>query len=169
MAQDYKLTSFEASDFKDKNNNFWCTAVFEGVGEPIKWVVRDPTKVTVGNQYYGEIRDWTSAVGKVWPRFYREEKPEQAHGQPQSNGQTAKKEWQPRDDDAIRAQWAINQSREYIQHMLGDGAKLTEILESAKLFYSMVDQVKGSSDVPQKDTITPVEEGEPFNLDDIPF
>lgn len=168
MAQDYKLKSFEASDFKDNNNNFWCTAVFEGVGEPLKWVVRDPTKIVVGDEYFGEIRDWTSAAGKVWPRFYREEKPEQNHGQSQGGGQTAKKEWQPRDDNAIRAQWAIGQA--VSTH---DWAKGTTnygfIEERAKEFYTMVDRVKGSSDVPPQDTIAPVVEGEPFNLDDIPF
>lgn len=145
MAQEYVLNAFEPSDFQDPHGNYWCSGVLQGVGEPVKMVVKDPMQFKPGMELYGTVKEVPTKKdpNKTYLRFFREKRPDDNQ---QSFGGTGKKEWQPRDDAAIRAQWAINQSREYIQHMLGKDAKLTEVLETAKLFFAMVEQVKDSVD-----------------------
>lgn len=65
-----------------------------------------------------------------------------------------KKEWQPRDDNAIRAQWAIGQARDlFVASVVNDKTanmnlgNLTNwndgIEAAAKIFYAMVDRIKG--------------------------
>lgn len=79
MAQDYKLLKFDPgleNPFKDQNGNLWTTAVFEGIQEEVKWVVKDPSKIQEGNSYYGEVKKATSKAGKDYLRFYREQKPD---------------------------------------------------------------------------------------------
>lgn len=104
MAQDYTLTSFNPGDFQDPHGNTWCDAAFQGIAEPVKMVVKDPTQYKEGQVVYGEITIATSRAGKPYNRFKRQQKPDQEQGYaPKSD----KKEWQPRDDMAIRAQFAI--------------------------------------------------------------
>lgn len=144
MAQEYKLLQLKTSDFQDQHGNTWATAAFEGVSEPVRWVVKDPSTIKENETYYGDIKQQESKSGRPYLRFYR-----------------AKKEDRPakRDDSAIQAQWAINQSREYIQFQLGDRATLTEILDTAKLFYQMIDHVKGSSEAPKETKEEPKKTG----------
>lgn len=172
MAKEYELTAFEKSDYKDTNGNYWCTAVFMGEGEPVKWVMKAETipKIQVGNKYYGRIEDWTSSKGKTMPRFYTEKRQDANASQP--TNQQSDEYWDDR-NAAIRAQWAINQSREYIQHMLGENAKLTEILDTAKVFYGMVDQVSGKEVTEEakvgKAVSDMVDNGAAINLDEVPY
>lgn len=135
--QDYELHTFRVSDFKDQNGNTWCDAAFVGVSEPVKWVVKDPEKVKVGDIYYGRIEEKQSKAGKPYLRFYREKKDEYT---PPTKSEQPDEYWDER-NRAIRAQWAVNQAREYIQHMLGEAATLAEINDTAKLFFNMVDHV----------------------------
>jgi hypothetical protein len=187
LAQDYKLTSFEKSDFQDNFGNYWCNAAFEGVSEPVRWVVKDPASVEVGKVYYGEIKDATSKAGKAYLRFHREKKED---AQP-SHSETPKQEWQPRDDSHIRAQWAIGQAVSALVALNTDGKLEYGVVEDiAKKLFAMVDRVKGSSESTDPKANTPaltekpsatgitaktsdavydVPEGEPFSLDDIPF
>lgn len=62
---------------------------------------------------------------------------------------------QPRDDAAIRAQWAIGQA--YSNQP--DGAKPEDIEKTAKMLYAMVDRVKGSND----------QKIDSFDLDNLPY
>lgn len=152
MAQDYELTQFQGSDFKDQNGNTWCTAVFRGVGEPVKWVVKDITKIQVGQSYYGEIKTQQGKSGKDYLRFYREQRPDQNHGGNSSGG---KREYQPRDDSAIRAQWAIGQAVHMFTPLFESAAEAKMKIEDftnvngrieaqAKELYVMVNRVKDS-------------------------
>lgn len=137
--QEYELTQFKSSDFKDQNGNIWCDAVFLGIGEPVKWVVKDPSKVVVGQKYYGKITDETSKANKPYQRFRREKRPEEQQRQ-------GKREWQPRDDMAIRAQWSINAALQAIgknESGVYDDY-FADIETYATKFYAMVDRVKGS-------------------------
>lgn len=72
--KDYKLLDLQISDYKDTFGNTWCTAEFEGVSEPVKWVLKDPTKAVLGQTYYGEMQDKTSQAGKPYQRFYSKPK-----------------------------------------------------------------------------------------------
>lgn len=74
--QEYKLKQFTAGDYKDPHNNTWCDAVFEGKGEPVKWVVKDPTQIQIGQTYYGHFEEKTSQAGKPYTRFYKDQRPE---------------------------------------------------------------------------------------------
>lgn len=69
MAQEYKVTAFKAGDFKDNFGNTWCEAVFEGVGEPVRWVLKDPSKISVGDVVFGHIEEAISKAGKPYNRF----------------------------------------------------------------------------------------------------
>lgn len=59
---------------------------------------------------------------------------------------TPKKEWQPRDDDRIVAQWAIGQAT---QLTIANGKLSLEDIEAdAKRLFAMVERVKGGSESP---------------------
>ncbi len=194
--QEYKLTSFEKSDYQDAHGNYWCSATFEGVGEPVKWVAKDPTKVQVGQEYFGEIKDMTSKAGKPYLRFYRANKPD---GQAPSSGASSAStsSWQPRDDSAIRAQFAIKAAVDLLKDPSAEVAETT-IEHWAIIFYKMVDRVKeagadkpaetapikeaerslaemfrnrNDSPAAQSERVDVVHEvtDEPINLNDIPF
>ncbi len=152
MAQDYVLKDFKISDYKDNNGNTWCTAVFDGEGEPVKWVVKDPTGLREGRFYYGHIEDKTSQAGKPYRRFYRDKRPDASSG-------ASKSTYQPRDDMAIRAQWAIGQAVNMIgQKVQGETVTaITPIENLAKELYAMVERVKNSngSEVREAESPTP--------------
>lgn len=140
--QEYILKDFKVSDFKDDYGNTWCEAIFEDVGEPVKWVLKDPASVTLGVAYYGEIKEMTSKAGKPYNRFYRA-KPEDV---PQKAAQGASKvlDYEP----STNARWAIGMAyRAYIQ-VTGsiDSASgdfpFEEVEKHAKELVSMFERVK---------------------------
>lgn len=128
--QEYELIAIQHSDdpFTDPHGNTWLTVAFKGISEPVRWVVKDPSKLEVGKTYQGEIKEQMSKNNKPYQRFYRA-KPED---QPQ------KKEWQPRDDASIRAQFAIKAAIQF--H--GQDASMTDIEATARTLFDMVDRVK---------------------------
>lgn len=158
MAQEYEVTALEIGKqpYVDQYGNTWVTVVFAGVGEPVKWVVKEPSAITVGNSYYGSITEEKSKAGKPYLRFRREKVPEAPQADKPSEEYWVAKQLH------IQAQWAINQSREYIQHKLGEGSTLEEILDTAKLFYGMVDQVVNSEQIDPNDR-------DIINLGDLPL
>lgn len=183
--QEYTLVDVEIPKvpFTDTNGNHWITAVFEGYGEPVKWVIKDPKTAIVGEKYYGEIKDWTSAKGKTMPRFFRKPRPDNDTSPGQSHtGTTAgyqKKEWQPRDDDRIVAQWAIGQATQIAiatrKTIDLKSSPLDEIETWAKELFAMVDRVKQGTPTAKEDRDEDAEMrrlaamGEEINLDDIPY
>lgn len=117
MPQELKLTLFEKGDYQDPHGNYWCNATFElpdgTIEDHVKWVVKDPMTVKVGESYYGELEEKTSQQGKPYLRFYRKQRPDDSPSPAQLSGPgsaVAKSEWKPRDDSHIRAQWAIGQA-----------------------------------------------------------
>ena len=167
MAQDYKLLQFKVGDFQDQHGNTWATAAFEGVSEPVRWVVKDPSTIKEQESYYGDIKQHESKSGRPYLRFHR-----------------AKKEDRPkRDDSAIRAQWAIGQAVNTLTPLIakiagkadetfisGIDAKFLEDVElKAKAFYAMVDRVKGSEapkEEPKKTGYDVFKENRPSKHDD---
>lgn len=144
-AKEHTLTSFDPGKdpFVDPHGNTWVTATFEGITEPVKWVIKDLGKIRVGDSYYGEIKEQTSKAGKPYLRFYRESKPEGGYTQPQ---QTALPESPSGDywDDKnaqIRAQWAIGQA---VSAICKDGKEphYPNVESVAKELFAMVDRVK---------------------------
>ncbi len=73
---EYTLKFLEATDFKDNYQNTWCNAAFEGISEPVTWVLKDPSTVKEGEKYYGEIKVTTAKSGRNYLRFKRLEQPE---------------------------------------------------------------------------------------------
>lgn len=143
MAQEYTVTQFQPSDFRDDHGNTWCDMVLQGIGEPVKIVVKDPNSITTGAVLYGTVKEMTSKAGKQYNRFYREQRPEQAQGG---------SKYEPRADhhEEIKAQWAIGQA---VQMTIGFAQVNKEvnyseryIEEEAKKLYAMVERVKGSSE-----------------------
>lgn len=169
MAQEYEVTAFEASDFKDKNGNWWCNAAFLGVSEPVKWVVKDPAKFKVGDKVYGELKVMTSKAGKPYLRFYRQQPLEQqtyVSERSQTDKQTDEY-WAER-NDSIKAQFAIKTAVELLRDPAADVREDT-IEHWANIFFNMVERI--AKPEPYKDIVAPVmaDKEAPINLDDIPF
>lgn len=181
MAQEYKLThvQIDKEPFVDQHGNTWLTVAFEGISEPVKWVVKDPTRLVVGDSYFGEVNEVTSKAGKPYRRFKKVSQEETNPGKSYT-GSTQKKEWQPRDDSAIQAQWAIGQAVQLIGSKITankDGADLEPIEACAKRFFAMIDRVKNSptENGSKEDRDEDAEMhrlaamSEEINLDDIPY
>lgn len=156
MAKEYKLVNFKKGDFQDNYGNYWCDAAFEGVSEPVRWVVKDPMTVEEGELYYGTITQETSKAGKEYNRFRKEQRPE-ATEQPQLGEQSNRptEEYWADKQAQIRAQWAIGQAvqlygmqREQVDEVLKAASQemddITYLEKQAKELYAMVDRVKGS-------------------------
>lgn len=160
MAQDYEVLDFKKGIKQDDYGNYWCSMALKGVGEPVSIAVKDPTQFSTGMTLYGTVENKVSRAGKDYLKFKREKKEEVS-----SPGEPAKTSWQPRDDMAIRAQWAIGQAVNMAAQV--DKAPLSDIEEYATQLFAMVDRVKGSAPVKAVDET--FGESEPINLDDIPY
>lgn len=186
MAQDYKVLQFKKGDFQDDHGNYWCDMALEGVGEPVRIVVKDPTQFHSDMTLYGTIEDKVSRAGKDYLKFKREKREEQTEFHDRAGGQKAP---QTQDDGywddknaQIRAQWAIGQAVNFT----GPENSMQDIENAAKTFFAMVDRVKGSNGLKAEGVkVTPIESQDdltkrpldnvldvtdaPINLDDIPF
>lgn len=172
MAQEYTLSSFQDSDFKDQNGNTWCTALFEEKSnEPIKWVVKDPTKVVVGQKYFGEVKEMTSKAGKPYLRFFREKNPDYQGGGNKSNG------------DGQHQGMCFNNASAYVVAQGGKTLGAEEWADAvfmyARALYNkgslkaVVNEIQNQTTITSQTTKSPdvvaeVSDDE-INLDDIPF
>jgi hypothetical protein len=180
MAQDYKLRSFKKSDFQDFHKNYWCDAAFEGFGEPVKWVVKDPTKVSEGETYYGEIKEETSKTGKAYWRFFKQQPPDGATPSPNSGKVPYKdnSEGQKQGMCFNNATLFVNVMSERLEtpmtpeewadavythaqalYLKGELKKVTEVVQANLQNAGLVKQ----------DTVYEVNEDQPIDLSDIPF
>lgn len=142
MNKTYTLTAFEKGDFTDPHGNIWCTGVLQGIGEPVKMVVKDPSRFEAGMELFGEVKTVPTKKDptKSYLRFYRAKPDEQQGFNNQGGGKPS------RDDNHIRAQWAIGQSMVWQSTRSTSGlVKVEEIEVLAKELYSMVDRVKNSN------------------------
>lgn len=131
---EYKVKFLEVGDFQDQHGNYWCNAAFDGIGEPVRWVIKDPSKIKEGESYYGKVTMEKSKAGNAYLRFRREERPEGAPLPDKPGG------YVPKDSDAIRAQWAIGRAIEmYNAEKIGKD----KLVETAKYLYGLVDTIKG--------------------------
>lgn len=157
-SQEYEVTAFDKSDFQDQNGNYWCSAIFLGVGEPVKWVVKDPTTVSVGQKVYGRITDETSKAGKAYRRFRREKKPDTTYTP--VNDKPTEEYWADKQAQ-IKAQWAIGQGVHlYIAQMQSLADKDIDISDiefieaQARELFSMVDRIKAPAEGSDNETST---------------
>jgi hypothetical protein len=149
MPQEYTVKSWNAwmNDeglIRDGFGNYKGTVLFEEDSvEPIDATFK--TQPNPGDKKYGIVSDYVTKAGKTRKGFKAAQKP-----LPQTPAHeytpTTKKEWQPRDDDRIVAQWSISQSIALLQSEIAKSgsAKDTEtMIESwAKKLFAMVDRVK---------------------------
>jgi hypothetical protein len=194
MAQRYTVRELEKSDFQDMHGNYWCTANLEGVSEPVKWVLKDPTKIEIGQSYYGEIKDATSKAGKPYLRFYKQQPPED--GQAGGSSSSSTSTWKDNSDGQrqgmcinnaaafITAQNAANPMtavqwadlvHEFAAALYAKGNLVTQEQatvvpqpDNSQSLSAQYRQKRADAGTETLDQVFPVHE-EPINLDDIPF
>lgn len=170
MSQEYTIKDLKVTDFKDQHDNSWVNAAFEEFGEPVTIVVKDPSKLKVGLKLTGEIKTMTGKSGKAYNRFFRDKPQQQGFGG--AVGFKGKRDYTPRDDAAIQAQWAIGQAN---QQVVAGVVEPGDIEALAKDFFSMIDRVKASKEEEQQLKDNPLDKqpvekmGDPVSLADIPF
>lgn len=161
MSENYVLKSFKVGDFKDNYGNTWCEAIFEGYGEPVKWVVKDPSRIKEGETYYGRVEDKTSKAGKPYARFYAEQKEDS----PKPKQDDAY--WQDK-QDTIMAEWAIGQAVSASELKASDDNYFADIEHLANQFFKMVDRVAKQEPAPDP-ALTDEDYKEEISVDDIPY
>jgi hypothetical protein len=150
----------------------WLIQV-EGNGEPVQLNKKpSSTAPKVGDVIYGEIE--LSDFGQKLQQVQRPQPQAQ-----QSYTPAAKKEWQPRDDDRIVAQWAIGNAITLLEPEIAKSknAQATEdLIETwAKKLFAMVGRVKtGEQEVAKSELDSLAETAEDtseeeFDLNSIPF
>lgn len=130
---------------QDNYGNYKGTVTFnEYNSEPVDATFKEQPEV--GSKKYGSIEEYKTRAGKTRLKFKRADRPQEE----QNMGYGAKSNYQPRDDMAIRAQWAIGQAVQlYIAEPKKSEVKTAkEVVENlAKDLYAMVDRVKNDSAV----------------------
>lgn len=182
MPQEYKITQVSSQPPREHYNQQYGTTTYyikvmlEGVEKPVTIGKRRPDALKVGDTVYGRIIPTQYDTDK----FQAEKNPAQGSA------------FTPKDQGAIRAQWAIGQAIALLAHSPSDKVELKVLESTAKELYAMVDRVKASekdplaaaraifhpaatpaaapaaAPAPNPDPVYPVGD-EPINLDDIPF
>lgn len=146
----YTVKDFKVSDFKDPHGNTAVNLALEGYGEPVTIYMKDPSKVSNGMKLDGEIKEVQRKNGNgTYHRFFRDKPQDQQGGYSSGSNQRGgtKREYQPRDDAAIQAQWAIGQA---VTLATNGMLELDTVEEKAKDFFDMIDRVK-HHDKPEED------------------
>jgi hypothetical protein len=183
MGQEYKLRTFDKGDYTDPHGNYWCTATFEGLGEPVKWVVKDPTKVHEGQTVYGEIKEMTSKAGKPYMRFYKQQRPD---GEPTGNTPSSERSSGYKDNsDGMRQGMCINNATQFVNVMserletpMAPEEWAEAVYAHAQALYLKGDLKKAaevtnenlqSVGLAKQDAVYELNEEQPIDLNDIPF
>lgn len=192
MPQEFTVRQWKAwkeddgTPITDPHGNVKGSVVFEEhANEPVDATFKQAPNP--GDKKYGVIEDYQTKSGNTRTKFSRRDRPQEG-----SNSRSGGKSG--RDDNAIRAQWAIGQAVQIqaASKVVRDGSTLMNELEAtAKSLYAMVDRVKDSNGgntvvtgstnpgqtqtfsngepLPVPDRQFEVDPNEPINLDDIPF
>lgn len=160
MAKEYELTAFDTGKepYVDQHGNTWVTAVFLGEGEPVKWVVKETSALTIGNSYYGSITEEKSKAGKPYLRFRREKRPDQVSTPTKKNDWKPDEEYWSDKDSTIKAQFAIKAAVELLKNPEADIAEDT-VEHWAKIFFNMVERVAANEDAKEPNV----------NVEDLPL
>lgn len=154
MLKEYEVTSFDDGGdkpFQDDFGNFWCTAAFLGITEPVRWVLKEPSTVKVGDKVIGEISTQKSRAGKEYLRFKKASKEDSeafsgstGGSSPKAGTSTAPVDWDAK-NDAIKAQFAIKAAIAYLAP--NPDSTLDMVEQYAKDFFHMVPRVAGSKNL----------------------
>lgn len=174
MPQEYTVASWKPWEndqglIRDSFGNYKGTITFEeDHSEPIDATFK--TQPSVGDKKYGTVSNYTTKAGNVRKGFKSAKKEQSGYS---GDSQSAKHEWQPRDDSHIRAQWAIGQA---IQLGMTCNELSPEAIEcNAKSLFAMVDRIKGGGSLPVSSNVTDTfnvtdeDMDKPIDLDSIPF
>lgn len=186
--KEWKPWENEDGLIRDIHGNYKGSVTFEeDRSEPIDATFKNQPEP--GDKKYGVVDMYTTRAGKVRKGFKSAQRPQES-----SFSGSSKREYQPRDDAVIRAQWAIGQAVQIEVAAKKTGTiDLDAIQQYATDFYIMVDRVKGSSESTQSAEPSGYEKAKavagnlnreplpeppedqmydgdgPINLDDIPF
>lgn len=142
-----KIADFEP----DQYGNEWYNVKFVGDNETYMWLAKSIP--TVGEKYYCHLESTKS--GKRY-RVKTDKKPEQEQG--------SKSGYQPKDDNAIKAMFAIKAAIQWLGPI--ESSEFKDIQPVATELYAMVDKVKGIAEF--KEDIAAGSIGDdPLKLDDL--
>ena len=153
--QDYKISAAVKRDpWSNDYGKFQTYAVqFEGSDTWVQWNKKfkgdeEPTPPKHGDEVYGEISNGKFKIGKKDGGFAPSASKSSFKG-------SEKKEWIPRDDDRIVAQWAIGQA---MTNQKQGHIDFETVEMDAQRLYAMVDRVKGGEkSEPVKEELPPVD------------
>lgn len=142
-SREYTLKELRVGDYEDDFGNTWCDAIFAEYGEPVRWVLKEPTGVHEGLKYYGHIEEKTSKANKPYNRFYRD-KPEE-HAAP-SSVPSAGSSWveSPEKQASIQRSVALQQA----VVLAGPLGNAEDVLVNADKFYAWLQH----EDIPKPPT-----------------
>lgn len=151
---------------------YYIKAKLEGHDKPVSIGKKKPDALKVGDTVYGTIE-----VSDLPEDKFKPAAPPQASQSGQANygnaGTDYKPAWQPRDDSAIQAQFAIKGAIELVN---GQEKKPDDVFSTiedyAKELFAMIDRVKNSkpdSAEPLPEPPNEEETADEFNQDMIPF
>ena len=151
MAQEYTVEDVRPRDYKDRHNNTWCDVAFKEVGEPVVWVMKDPSKARVGDKVYGSLTDEKTQNGDDYQRFRREQKPEtnipenvkelieETVGDVFYSKKKSEQAVWDKKDAYIRMQWAYRESLAHF-HTKDVEVDMEDVRKLAKGLVRMVDE-----------------------------
>lgn len=128
---------------RDQHGNYKGSVTFEN-SEPVDATFKQPP--AVGDKKYGDIETYTTKSGATRKKFKSAQRPQEGF-----TGGSGKSNYQPRDDAAVKAQFAIKAAIAFCPkpESARDMNAIAAIEDVAKQFYQMVDRVKNSGSVAQ--------------------
>lgn len=180
MAQEYTVTRISQQPPREYDGDYgkvyYIKTQLEGHDKPVSIGKKDPHALRAGDKVYGRIIETQYDEDK-----FQAERRDNNHVGNKGSFNGNKGHYQPRDDAAIRAQFAIKAAIEYCK--TNDPNSLNDVEEYARRFYAMVDSVKGGlkGNTPLRDGFNKAKEevhevpaavldgSAPIDLDDIPF
>lgn len=166
MGQTYTITKVSQEKPHEHVNSYGTTyyikVMLDKHNKPVSIGKKQPDALKVGDTVYG----------RVVPTQYETDNWQGEQPQPDHPAPTTNQAYTPKDQDLIRAQWAIGQA-------VASGYRAPEEIEAnAKTLFAMADRVKQSAPITPEtvakvftpDPVYDLPPGdEPINLDDIPF
>lgn len=171
MAQEYKIVKVSKESPREyynetyKSTTYYIKVMLEGHDKPVTIGKKRPDALKEGDLVFGRIVETQYEVDKF---------------QAEQQGRPGGGNFTPKDQDAIKAQWAIGQAI-VLFHESPTADYLDQIEKTAKSLFAMVDRVKSVTPVegvfgakaetpkPKEDEVITDIGDEPINLDDIPF
>lgn len=130
---EYTVKDLKVGSFNDNYGNVYCTVSFEGVGEPVTWALKDPSKVKVGDKVFGTIEDKINSKGNTYKKFKKQTQEHTYH-----KTEKPDVDWD-RKDAYIRMQWAYRESLAHFDR-INKEVPIGEVRNLAKSLMKLVDE-----------------------------